>query len=392
MVELSEAYVLGLLTDIEASVPQLLTQLTQAKKRAAAVDAELSNLLRRLDDSQNALRQAQAQLQRASASVNDGNSQIATLHSEIAMLQKKGEDIKLEMERVRDEPALRRKLRRERAKVRVQVEDKETEIEEIKKRVEGDRASLGKADEIRNTERDRSRVLTAELDKLQSQLPSPYLYTKLAETLAARAHCNMYLDHDAVTWAKELREAIAWATELHRELRAGKYRLDRNSDLVGGRAMATAEAIYGALAIGEPDLCKELFELATDPSLFFHQIFNVFRVWCLGLYLTGQTRKLGELLRLHQFAEGLRGGYVNAFIGLLQKDKRRLAVGLKDITRHEWEIWQDPNLVRGAGVVNVGAVALGRLALDAGIAVQMPGPTVPTELLAPPRRRDKIGA
>ena len=55
--------------------------------------------------------------------------------------------------------------------------------------------------------------------------------------------------------------------------------------LVGGRATATAEALYAAVAIGELDLARELFAVATDPNLYFHEIFNVFRVWALGLWL-----------------------------------------------------------------------------------------------------------
>ena len=39
------------------------------------------------------------------------------------------------------------------------------------------------------------------------------------------------------------------------------------------------------------------------------------------------------------------------------------------------------------GVINLGAVALSTLALGVGISVAMPGPTVPEDLLAGPRRR-----
>ena len=49
----------------------------------------------------------------------------------------------------------------------------------------------------------------------------------------------------------ELREAISWVVTLHTELRKGSYRLDKNSDLVGGRAMASAEALYGAAALAK---------------------------------------------------------------------------------------------------------------------------------------------
>ncbi len=390
MPKLSEAYVVGLLSDAEEKTPRLTDQLTAAKKKASAVDAELTNLLRRLDASRTALKQAQQQATRTSASINDGNSQISTLHQEIAAFKKKAEDIKIEMGRVYDEPAIKRKLRRGRAKLTVQIEEREEEIAAIQTRMEKERLTLAEVEAVLIRERDRSRVLTEELKKLQSQLPSPYLYTELFETVAARAHCRLYLDADLPAWEEEMREAIAWAHELHRELRLGKYPLDRNSDLVGGRAMGTAEAIYGAVALGDAELAMTLFEVATDPGLYFHQIFNVFRVWCLGLFLGGRERELRELLRLHQFAEGLRGGYVHVFIGLLTRDSKRVSLGIKDITKHEWELWQDPSLTRGAGVINLGAVALSRLARTIGVVPPAEVPTVPAMLTAAPLPRTAL--
>lgn len=387
MPKLSEAYVVGLLSDAEEKAPRLASDLAAAKKKASAVDAELSNLLRRLDASRTELRRVQQRATRTTAAINDGNMRIATLHQEIAAFKKRGEDIKVEMERVEDEPAIRRKLRRERAKMTVQAEEREEEIAAVQARLAGERQTLGEFDGVLNQERDRSRVLTGELKKLQSQLPSPYLYTELFETTVARAHCRFFLDGDLPAWEEEMREAIGWSYDLHRELRLGKYPLDRNSDLVGGRSMATAEAIYGAVAIGDTDLAIELFETAADPGLFFHQIFNVFRVWCLGLFLTGRERDLREMLRLHQFAEDLRGGYGHAFIGLVTRDPKRVTLGINDITKHEWELWQDPNLIRGAGVVNLGAVALSRLALTIGMVPPAAVPTVPAPLIAAPLPR-----
>jgi hypothetical protein len=197
----------------------------------------------------------------------------------------------------------------------------------------------------------------------------------------AKAHCELFLERRADRWSALSREAIGYVLTLHRELRAGKYRLDQNSELVGGRSMASAEALYAAVALGDDRLAGELFGLVTDPGLFFHQIFNVFRVWCVGLYLGNRVAELRALLGLHQYSEGLRGAYVQTFLGLLARDQKRVTTGLKDLTRHEWEIWLDPSLERGAGIVNVGAVALRRLALARGLGVRVPGPTVPEILM-----------
>ena len=78
----------------------------------------------------------------------------------------------------------------------------------------------------------------------------------------------------------------------------------------------------------------------------------------------------------------LRKDYVAAtfkgFYGLLENDADKVSQGLKDICRHEIELWQDPSLNRGLGVVNLGAVGLARLALDAGFGSQFPGIQFPT--------------
>ena len=173
-----------------------------------------------------------------------------------------------------------------------------------------------------------------------------------------------------------------WMLTLHQALAAGRYQLDRNSHFIAGRSTASAEAVYGAIAIGRLDLAAELFDGVTHPNLFFHEIFNVFRIWCAGLWLKGEVDSLNRLLSRYEFAEGLRGGYVQGFFGLLENDPDKVSQGLKDICRHEIELWQDPSLNRGLGVVNLGAVGLARLALDAGLRVAIPGNTVPDELIA----------
>jgi hypothetical protein len=385
MTELNEAYVTGLLADLEAQVPEMYRDLTRARERAAAIDGELSNLVRRLDACKAAQKQAQDGEKRAATEINERNMRIAGLHQEIAGLKRRSEDLKTEIERV-GEGAIQRKLRRDRAKIAVQIEDRDIEVSKKRAEAEKLRQELQEVERTLTEERDKSLLIVKELDKLQSQLPSPYLYAGLFDHTAARAHCRFYLDRSSGRWSVEVREAIALVSELHRELRAGKYRLDKNSDIVGGRAMATAEALYGAVAVGDAKLAIDLFELATDPGLFFHQIFNIFRVWCLGLYLERRTTELKELLRVHQYASGLRGGYVQTFIGLVTGDAAKVTSGLKAIVRDEWEIWQDAAVVRGAGVVNLGAVALARLAFERRMSIRLPGVTVPEELVAGPRR------
>ena len=77
----------------------------------------------------------------------------------------------------------------------------------------------------------------------------------------------------------------------------------------------------------------------------------------------------------------VRGGYVQSFLGLLERDPRRFAAGIKTVARDEWQVWQSPSLVRGVGVINLSVTALLRLAAERGVRVAPPGPTVPAELL-----------
>jgi len=394
MPELLDAYVIGQLSEAEALLPKVSAELQAARERAARIGPELGTLVGRMDETRAALAALVRQVEESALAVSEHNSRMASLHQEIAALRRRAGDIKTEMERV-GPGAIYNRLRRDRAKLLVQIEDREKEIEQHKVAVERARLALGGAERAQVLEKDKNRVILAELDRLQAELPRPQLYLRLFELRAARAHCQLQLDREPKAWAASLRTAIELMLELHRELRAGKYRLDRNSDVVGGRAMASAEAIFGAAALGDYGLANELFLLTVDPGLKFDHIFNVFRVWTLGLYLGGHTAELAALLNRHRYAPGLRGGYVQVFLGLVGREARRVTSGLSAIAKSEWEVWQDPALVRGAGVVNLGAVALTRLARDAGLAVEVTASTVPSELVvARPRlgpARAKVG-
>ncbi|MEM6732674.1 MAG: hypothetical protein AAF658_14035, partial [Myxococcota bacterium] len=168
----SEAYMLGLLAEVDEAVPRLEKSLAQARQRAAAVDGELSSLLQRLDGARAELKSAERARSRSVQELSDGNMRIAQLHQEIASIRRRSEDIKTEMERV-GPGAIARRLRRERAKLRVQVEDRETEIEALRAQADEARDVLQRSEESINDEKDRARIITLELDQLQSRLPDP---------------------------------------------------------------------------------------------------------------------------------------------------------------------------------------------------------------------------
>jgi hypothetical protein len=384
--ELSQAYVIALCAELERRVPALRAELEASRARAARVDAELTALVGRLAAAKQKLedlRRRQAQL---AQTMSEKNSRVAQAHQESGALTKKASDIKTEMDRV-GPGQIQIRLRRERAKLLVQIEDREKEVTKLRAEVDSARHGLTDAETETSSERDRQRQVFGELDGLQAQLPRPQLYTELTLGMMAGAHCRLFLDQAMPPWTADLGRALDLVSELHKELRKGSYRLDKNSELLGGRDTATVEATYAAVAIGEQARARELFALGTDPSLFFDQIFNTFRLYCLGFYLESRTNELRSLLQRHEFSTGLRGGYVQAFAGLLAKDQAKVGAALRVIVKHEWEVWQDPKLVRGAGVVNVGATAIARLALDRGLRVVLPGPTVPELVVLGDRRK-----
>lgn len=388
MSELSEAYCIGLLGDVEAQLPVLVREMEQARRRAEAVDAELSGLVRRLDDARIAQEDAQSRANRAAQVVGDGNAKIASVHQETASLKRRADDIKIEMDRV-GPGAIHQRLRRERARFLVQIEDREKIIAGQREIIERARAELTEAESTGESERERSRAIVKSLDALQSQLPRPRLFADLFSARAGLAHCRLFLGEDVAVWQRDVRGAIAEMQRLHSELRAGKYRLDKNSDLVGGRANESADAAYAAVAIGDYALARELFTVITDPTLFFHNIFNIYRLWALGLYLHERWPELGTLLRTHQYEGALGGAYALAFRALMERDRASLTRALAAIAQKEWQQWQNPKLTRAAGVVSFGAVAIARLARRGGIDVKPTFPTVPErlcgEFLAPRR-------
>jgi hypothetical protein len=380
MAELSEAYVVGLLAEVEPLVSELGAALAEARWRSARIDTELTVLLGRLDGSRASLAAQLSAAEQEAALLAASNSRLATLHQEVAAVTRRAADFKTEMDRVGPGVAHNR-LRRERARLLVQIEDREKEVTALKAAIDKARAVLAEAEMGAQEERDRGRALSSDLDRLQSELPSPHLYLRLFEALAARAHCRLYLDQSRSAWAEALGAAIVYVRELHQELRAGKYRLDKNSDVLGGRTTASAEAVFGAVVLGDIALARDLFGHIADPGLLLDHIFNVFRIWCLGLYLEGDARALARLAGRHRWAQGLRGGYAEAFLGLVERQPARVSASLKTIAREEWRLWQDPGRVRGVGVVSLGATAIARLAGEAGLRVTLPGPSVPGLLL-----------
>jgi hypothetical protein len=381
MIELTEAHIVGLLAEAEFASEQLRDKLIEGERRGDHVRGELSTLLSRLNEAQAAAASATHQATEATRIISEGNGQLSSLHRELAALRRRADNLKTMMNQVEDSEA-KAQLRRERARLLVQIEDRDKEVRQIQLRLETARTAHAAALSLVVLENDKILPLLSERDKLQTLLPAPQLYLQLYEALAARAHCRLQLSGDFDSWATQLREAGVLIVRLHQQLRAGSYRIDRNSEVLGGRATATVDACYAAAAIGDFTGARDLFDLASDPDLVFDHIFNVFRCWCLGLFLHGRHAELQELLAPHRFSQGLRGGYCLCFSGLLAGDAAQIVDGLAMLMRAERQMWQDPRRQRGAGVVSLGAAGVASLAFRADIpGIVAPGPTLPDVIL-----------
>ena len=376
---LHSAYVMGLLSDLERRVVDAQAAVEQGEIRAAAIESELGAALGRFDGARAHLQALKEQSEAAARTISDNNQKLVTAHRDLDTLQRKADELLVAMRAAEGEA--QRQIRRSRAGVVVSMEDKHAALKKLTALVEGARAQLTAAQHDGIAGNDRAREVGKELDLLQAQLPAPELYLRLFAARAGRAHCLFALDRLRDPWLQQMEAAQAPVWEVHAALRAGRYRLDTQSALLGGRAQETGESLYAWVAMGNRPKAQRLFALVTDPNLFFHHIFHVFRVWCVGLYVSERFEELQQLTELHFYGEGLRGAYAQAFAALLQRDGRAFAMASKSLVQQEWQAARrapEPAL----GVVNVNAVALCRLAAGARLPLPALGETVPRELLA----------
>ena len=387
--ELTAPYVLGLMFEVEREAAALEAQLSEAESRAQAIDDAFTVNLVQFKKAQATVLSSLDEKELAARKLGELNGKMAPLHREIAIFQKRADALAVDMERSKGNEEARRAFRRARATQLVQIEDRTLVMKKLETDAAVFRQTVHTAETRLVAERDHERLVARELDTLQSQLPRPTLYVQRAENLLAQAHTKFFTERERATWLRTVRQSINQMLALHQALRSGRYRLDKNSEVLGGRSAGTAEALYGAVALGDVDLARRLFREATKPGLFFHQIFHVFRAWCLGLYLSDQRDALADLSGLHQFSQGARGGYAQVFLALLQRDPEMFARGFKNLVDGSWQIWQRSD-TPALGVVNVPALALLRLAAMQNMPTpKLSHPSVPPELaaLTSPRAR-----
>ncbi len=262
-------------------------------------------------------------------------------------------------------------------------DDKTAEREKWRANAEAATGKAQKAEALMGELRIEIEARAAEVREMQKELPDPHLFAWLALTNFGRANSNFLLDGDASKFDRLMRTGIEPLRQMHRELRDGRYRLDRYGDLLAGRHEASVLGIYGAMAIGDTQLATEMFSLAADPGMYFHSIFNVFRVWLLGASLLGDGKVVRELLHMHRYEKKLWGGYVRCFRalhGLSPAPERDFNVGLQWLLRYETRR-EDLSGIPGVMLIHLPALALCRIARQKRFTIRVQDKRLPPALL-----------
>jgi hypothetical protein len=370
-IDLSQAFVLGLLAELQRHIAELQHSLAAAQGRAERLEAVLTTTAQRYRGAQAAVQAAREAGMRAATRIADANAALASLTREIATLEARAAGFAKAAQGVREGPVLL-ELRRSRAELMVQATARGKRAAAQRLDAEQARATLQASERDKVVHGDTLRLVEAELLRLQDELPAPQTTMQLFEAKAAQAHCTFYLEGQPQQWRQQLKQSCDDVLALHTALRAGRYPLEQNSEVLGGRARATVEALYAYVALDDVASACALFAAATDSALFFHHIDNVFLTWCLGLYVTGDHPALRSLVQLHLYAAGPRGTYAQAFAALLQGDATTFGMALRRLVQTDWRLLRRlPQ--RGLGVVNVRALALCRLAQVAGLAWESAG-------------------
>ena len=377
---LTAPYVVGLLYNLSRAEVRVGAALAAGQAQARAGQTALDAAASALRSTEQAIRTLQAEQLLSARQVGDANGRLANLHREVGVLQRRVDGLREAM--LASQGIEQQQLRRSRAAVQLQLNAQRELLTGITRDLDGLHASQTRQQLALALALDRARTEGASLDGLQAQLPAPELYLELFAATAAQAHCQMFLDRDPEAWRGALLRALEPMQALQAAVGAGHYRLAQNSELLGGRHPWVGDAVYAAVAMNADPLALALFRRSTDPTLLFHHILPVFRLWCMGLSLQGRQAELEPLLRTHMYADGLRGAYANAFLALGQGDSLRFERQLRRLVQLEWRL--APSTPQPAlAVVGVGGLALARLAQRRGLlATGLDlGPTVPSELL-----------
>jgi len=381
MHELCTGYVLNLLAEVDRELPQIEQELEAGWAQARSTDnqfQEIGATLRMLGDK---IAQAGGMIRDFGLNLAGKTQQVGSTVRDRDVLQKKLDFVSAEFQRAKLARQDYKLLRRQRAKIRNRMTDLNERIETLHRESDDLRNQRDSLVEMRKVLQIQEEDFRAQVGVLHRSYPSALKRLRQAELAMGKAHCDFYVDKDVMAWRRSLEEVIDGVLRFHQDLRSGRYDLEANSQVIGGRVAISSDAIFACLCLGEKKKAIQLFREIVAPNLPFFEIFNVYRTWLLGHYLEGNADALQSMLASEQFSEGIREAYARTFHGLVQKNGALLRLGLRDICAHEWSFYRRAQVCRGRGVISLTGVAIARLAIENQVAVELPGPTVPPALV-----------
>lgn len=342
--------------EVRTTISEAIARAHAAKARFKETRAELSKAMDQRDDALGRAAEASDLIERAGRRI-----------AELEKLSEYGVEDEQLVQELGRALTLRNEKEVDRDRFRGRVDAAEKRVAELESLMKG----------LQQEIEDRA----VEAKEAQKALPDPHLFAWLGLAHLGRANAHFLLDQSPANFDRTIRVGVGHIRQLHEEMRMGRYRLDRFGDLLAGRHESTVQALYASLGLGDLKMASELFSLSADPSMLFHQIFNVFRTWLVGGYLLGDKQVLARLLRTHRFDRGLWRAYCMVFRGLLEGNVKEATHGLEGVLRIEQRP-EDLAAIPGIGLVHLPALGLARLMRMRKFPVDVDHPQLPPALLS----------
>lgn len=374
----SHAYVLGTLADLRREYRTLSATLAAASGDTQGLEDSIAVLWRE----KKALMALRADGQTAARQLGEKNALQAELYPKLAKLRARAETL-AQAQAAAGANTDARALRRSRAVVNVQIDDLSKDVARAESEAQALRDEVRRLENLMRDGRKAGQDAQDAVDRAQAQQPSLLQHSRACALRLAIAHGQLRLTGPTPTaaelslWRAEvLAVATSWQA-LCDGMAQGRYADDETQPLMGGRSVMTGEIVAGLIALGDPPQAQAAFVRMCSGHGFLHQIFHVYRAFVLG-HLVGQDlRPLIEVLRLHRYAQGLRGALSECLWQYLRDDGEGFARALPQVVAQEAQMWRNSELP-GLGLISLTGCALSYLGHLRGLPVpQDLGPTVP---------------
>lgn len=372
-----EGQALAVLAEVADRAEKLSRDLEKALASGDDVRASISEAIARAQAAKGRYKEARSELSKATDQRDDALGRAAEAGE---LVERAGRRI-TELEKMAEYGIEDEQLVQELGRALTLRSEKEAERDRFRARVDAAEKRVAELEALLKNLQTEIEDRAVEAKEAQKQLPDPHLFAFVGMAHFGRANAHFLLDNNPSNFARTTRLGIAQVQRMHEELRQGRYRLDRYGDLLAGRHEATVQSLYAALALSDLKLASELFSLAADPSMLFHQIFNVFRTWLLGGYLLGDKQVLARLLRTHRFDKGLWRAYCMVYRGMLEGNAKESRHGLEMVLRIEQRP-EDLAAIPGVGLVHLPALGLAQLMKLRRMPVDIEHPQLPAALLS----------